>query len=268
MAYANDIQGPWVVGANNAPRYPGLYFVFAEVRFEKRRLLYIGESTNIASRMANHDRREDWEREARGQPLVFYASHIESKSERLRWEQKLIGEFSPPCNVKFASSTLSQGISLNMLPPATSGVSKGGSALGTSPLARLIQKNKAKSRSSAYGLPTSPGGGIRLGALPSVVPGTSKGGSASGTSPLARLIQKNKAKSRSSAYGLPMSSGGGIRLGALPPVVPGTSKGGSALGTSPLARLIQKNKAKSRSSAYGLPTSLGGGIRLGALPPV
>ena len=143
MANASNFQGPWAMGTNDAPRYPGVYIVCAEVWLGRPQVLYIGESDNIASRMSGHDRREDWEREARGQPLSFYTVHIESISKRLQLERELIGHFSPPCNVKFTSNALSSGIHLGAMPPATP--SNGGSLSGASALARVVRKNRAMS---------------------------------------------------------------------------------------------------------------------------
>ena len=239
MANAGSIQGPWEVGTNSAHRYPGVYVVCAEVWLGRPQVLYIGESNNIASRMAGHERREDWEREARGRPLMFYTMHIESIFERLQLEQELIRHFSPPCNVKFTSNSLPSGIRLGAMPPAPP--SNGGPLSGTSALARIFRKNKTKSRAPAYGLGASSSGGIRLGAMPPAPP--SNGGPLSGTSALARIFRKNKTKSRAPAYGLGASSGGGIRLGAMPPAVP--SKGGPLSGTSALARIVRKNRAMS-----------------------
>lgn len=98
MAIDSNIQGPWAVGTNDAPRYPGVYIVFAKVWLEMPQVLYIGESGNIASRMSGHNRREDWEREARGRPLFFVAVPIELTTVRKRVEQELIDCFQPPCN--------------------------------------------------------------------------------------------------------------------------------------------------------------------------
>ena len=261
MANTSNIQGPWEVGTNNVPRYPGVYVVFAMVGLGKPQVLYIGESNNIASRMVGHERREDWEREARGRPLMFYAMHIESIFERLQLEQELIRHFSPPCNVKFTSNALPSGIRLGAMPPATP--SNGGPLSGTSGLARIVRKNKTKSRTPAYGLGAFSSGGIRLGAMPPATP--SNGGPLSGTSALARIVRKNKTKSRTPAYGLGAFSSGGIRLGAMPPATP--SNGGPLSGTSALARIVRKNKTKSRTPAYGLGAFSSGGIRLGAMPP-
>ena len=107
MASASNFQGPWTVGTNNAARYPGVYIVCARVWLGRHQVLYIGESDNIASRMAGHDRREDWEREARGRQLIFYAKRIEARIERFLEERVLIGDYNPPCNVQFTSKARS-----------------------------------------------------------------------------------------------------------------------------------------------------------------
>ena len=165
MASTSNIQGPWAVGTNYAPRYPGLYFVYAEVQFEKPRLLYIGESTNIASRMAGHDRREDWEREARSQLLVFYAMRIESIFERLRLERELIGRFSPPCNVQFNSKARSSssdiGNQFGALSSLMGGSVKSDPFSAVSAFGSLARKGMTKERSHAYGLGSLMGGSVK-----------------------------------------------------------------------------------------------------------
>ena len=117
MTYANYLQGPWAVGTNDAPRYPGVYIVFAKVWFGEPQVLYIGESDNIANRMAGHDRREDWEREARGWVLFFVAVPIESTNERKRFERMMIHHFRPPCNREIKPRGCSWNELVSMLDP-------------------------------------------------------------------------------------------------------------------------------------------------------
>ena len=117
MTYACFLQGPWAVGTNDAPRYPGVYIVYAKVWLGEPQVLYIGESDNIASRMAGHDRREDWEREARGQPLFFVAVPIASAYERERVERKMISRCRPPCNREVEPLLVSWNEMLPMIGP-------------------------------------------------------------------------------------------------------------------------------------------------------
>ena len=99
MAYANNFQDPWLVYAYDAPHCAGLYFVYADgAKHEEPRLLYIGESDDIASRVAKHERRKDWEQEALGRSLLFVAVPIESTYVRKRVERIMIDRFKPPCN--------------------------------------------------------------------------------------------------------------------------------------------------------------------------
>ena len=149
MAYDRILHGPWEVGTNSAPRYPGVYIVYAKAWLGEPQVLYIGESNNIASRMARHERREDWEREARGRPLMFYAMHIDSIFERLQLEQELIRHFSPSCNDHFTSKARSPSYGLGSLMAVSA---KSDSPSAVSAIRSLARMSTTKERSPDYGL--------------------------------------------------------------------------------------------------------------------
>ena len=193
MASASNIQGPWEVGANDAPTYSGVYIVCAKSWLERPQVLYIGESDNIASRISGHDRREDWEREACGRPLIFFAEHIASRIERWIEERVLIGHFSPPCNVQFTAKARSPssggGIKLGAL-GSLMGVSvKSDRPSALSAFANLAGTRKTERRSPAYG----------LGSLMGVSVESDR---PSALSAFANLAGTRKTERRSPAYGL------------------------------------------------------------------
>ena len=187
MAYVKNLLGPWAVGTKNAPRYSGVYIVCAVVWLGRPQVLYIGESDNIASRMAGHDRREDWEREARGRPLIFYAKRIEARIERFLEERVLIGDFNPPCNNQFTSKAGSPssggGIQFGGLGSLIAGSAKSDSPSAASAIGSLARMSTTKGRSPAYGLAALMGG-------------SAKSDSPSAVSALASLCRDN-VKSRS-----------------------------------------------------------------------
>ena len=113
----------------------GIYCVYAckynvhNNIFSPLRLLYIGESETVSARIAEHERREDWERELRnGEELCFSAAPIDSisnqeleqnsrsglssigavsvnsNSDRKRAEAAMIYSHKPPCNVEYTNS--------------------------------------------------------------------------------------------------------------------------------------------------------------------
>jgi hypothetical protein len=70
------------------------------------RLLYLGESSNIEERATKqHEKYDDWLREAAGRPLsVGYSSTVGMTDQQRRDEEfKLIDLYNPPCNVRKSS---------------------------------------------------------------------------------------------------------------------------------------------------------------------
>ena len=93
------------------PPQSGLYCVYActynqhNSTVSIRKLLYIGESENIQSRVANHERWKDWEKELQyGEILCFNAALVRVDGDRLRTEAAMIFHHKPPCNKEFTDS--------------------------------------------------------------------------------------------------------------------------------------------------------------------
>ena len=108
-----QFDGYWLEEAKSGiPKESGVYCVYSckhnlsmeEKRRSARgtvtidRLLYIGESADVRSRIANHDRLDDWmDSLIKGQTLCYSFASV-APAERERAEAALIFEMQPPFN--------------------------------------------------------------------------------------------------------------------------------------------------------------------------
>lgn len=71
-------------------------------KFKARELLYIGESEDISSRLAYHDKKKEWERYLQnGEVLAVAIAFVTSgEDDRKRAEAACIFEHKPPCNTE------------------------------------------------------------------------------------------------------------------------------------------------------------------------
>jgi len=76
---------------------PGIYMVFAN-----QKIIDIGESENIQDRLQNHDRKDCWQRYAKGS-TIYYAAHYmqgSSQDQRRTVEAVFRSKDKPPCGEK------------------------------------------------------------------------------------------------------------------------------------------------------------------------
>ena len=118
--------GEWYLDVSRLPERSGIYCVYACERdpwrsplpagllrlselpsVSSKRLLYIGESRYVRSRVANHERQQCWKRELKlGERLCFRAARFPTlaifseplECDRRDLEAALIDRFEPPCN--------------------------------------------------------------------------------------------------------------------------------------------------------------------------
>lgn len=108
-SYDLDFDGYWrAPNIGGLPAKSGIYCVYACVHNVRektvtiRRLLYIGESENVQSRVAGHERWKDWERELKaGEELCFNIALISPATDRQRAEAAMIHHHKPPCNLEY-----------------------------------------------------------------------------------------------------------------------------------------------------------------------
>ncbi|MXX05288.1 MAG: GIY-YIG nuclease family protein [Acidimicrobiia bacterium] len=110
--YSLDFSGYWrAENAGGLPDHSGIYCVYTctfnvkQKTVSLRRLLYIGESGDVRSRVSGHERWDEWEGKLLvGQELCFSAALISPKSDRERAEAAMINIYKPPCNVEYVDS--------------------------------------------------------------------------------------------------------------------------------------------------------------------
>lgn len=73
----------------------GVYAVLGGNGENSWKIVDIGESEQIRSRVSNHDRADCWNRN-RGNGLA-YAAYYCNERERMRIEQELRAQYKPPC---------------------------------------------------------------------------------------------------------------------------------------------------------------------------
>lgn len=108
-SYSLDFNGYWrEPNIDGLPAKSGVYGVYActynssERTVALKRLIYIGESENIKSRVATHEKWPMWKRQLRaGEQICFNAALISPASDRERSEAAMINRHKPACNVEY-----------------------------------------------------------------------------------------------------------------------------------------------------------------------
>ena len=107
------LDGYWIEEAyskNDIPKEPGVYCVYS-CTFNKlyndisiRKLIYVGESDNVRSRITEHERLEDWKRHLRKRETLCYSfAPIADEDDRERAEAAIINYFRPPENTDYVN---------------------------------------------------------------------------------------------------------------------------------------------------------------------
>lgn len=100
-------EGYW---GNSLPEsqcnHSGIYVVYGgkntgEKSCEINRLIYIGESENINTRLSNHERKEDWKKQLKTGEVLYFSKTKIAGEDRKRAEAALIYKHKPPCNVEY-----------------------------------------------------------------------------------------------------------------------------------------------------------------------
>lgn len=111
QTYNMDFDGYWRdQNKGGLPEKSGVYCVYSCVynKSEKtvsiKKLIYIGEAANVKSRVANHERYNDWKRHLKsGEELCFNFGGV-AASDRDRCEAALIFKHKPPENTEYVDS--------------------------------------------------------------------------------------------------------------------------------------------------------------------
>jgi hypothetical protein len=95
---------------SDIPKSSGVYCVYEctynkiEKKVKIHKLIYIGESGDVNSRIANHEKLEDWKKHVRqGNELCYNFSHVE-EYYRERVEAAFIYHHKPPENTEYVNN--------------------------------------------------------------------------------------------------------------------------------------------------------------------
>lgn len=105
-----EFNGYWLdANKSSVPARSGVYCVYASTYHRNtdsvsiRALIYVGESEDVRSRLANHERLDDWKKLLKaGETLCYSVAGIAS-SDRVRAEAAVIYKHKPPCNAEYVN---------------------------------------------------------------------------------------------------------------------------------------------------------------------
>jgi len=109
--FSLKFDGYWIdVGKAGIPNESGIYCVY-ECTYNKsndkvtiHRLIYIGEADDVGDRIANHERRIDWDKHVRSGNTLCFSFAPFPKTNRDRVEAAMIFYHKPPENKEYKDS--------------------------------------------------------------------------------------------------------------------------------------------------------------------
>ena len=92
-----DFEGPYA-SSDTLENRSGVYVVGYSIDAGRWRIIDVGESANIRTRIENHDRKDCWRRHASNgyQFGVYYTP----EARRMQIEKRIRAECNPPCGKK------------------------------------------------------------------------------------------------------------------------------------------------------------------------
>lgn len=86
--------------------HSGIYVVYGgkntgEKTCEINRLIYIGESENINTRLSDHERKDDWKKQLKEGEILYFSKTKVTGDDRKQAEAALIYKHQPPCNIEY-----------------------------------------------------------------------------------------------------------------------------------------------------------------------
>lgn len=110
-SYNLEFGGYWrEPNIGSLPEVSGIYGVYActfnsqEKTVTLNRLIYIGESANVKSRIASHEKWPKWQQQLRqGEQVCFNAAPISPATDRERSEAAMIHHHKPVCNEEYVN---------------------------------------------------------------------------------------------------------------------------------------------------------------------
>ena len=101
MQYDLTFKGYWRVPTSGVSPWPGVYCVYVFRSLSSYRVLYIGEASEIESKLVRHRLEPRWKRAAKGHRLFFSATKVPSEADRRRAAAAMIHHHKPPCNDEY-----------------------------------------------------------------------------------------------------------------------------------------------------------------------
>lgn len=103
-----NFRGYWLESHKaSIPEASGVYCVYAGTyraetdQVSLRELIYVGESSDVRDRLANHERQKDWKRRLSTGETLCYSVATVNTIDRERAEAAVIYRHKPPCNVEY-----------------------------------------------------------------------------------------------------------------------------------------------------------------------
>ena len=116
-----EFDGYWrEVNKSSVPNKSGIYCVYTSVhnKTEKtmtiKKLVYIGESSDVGSRISDHEHQEDWEEYLNSGEVLCYSFGAITSQNRERCEAALIFKHKPPVNTEYVNSFPYDQTTLNL----------------------------------------------------------------------------------------------------------------------------------------------------------
>lgn len=110
QTYAVEFDGYWrEPNKSGIPAQSGIYCVYACTHDTQagtvslRKLIYIGESENVRSRISNHTRQRDWEKHLKAGEQLCYSFGAVAATSRVRCEAAMIFKHKPPENTEYVN---------------------------------------------------------------------------------------------------------------------------------------------------------------------
>ena len=89
-------DGPYPIAqAGKLKNAPGVYVIRCRSS-SGNTLIDVGQSDKVRDRVMNHDRRECWEKNCKGE-LEVAATYIPDEQQRLNIEKQIRQRYNPPC---------------------------------------------------------------------------------------------------------------------------------------------------------------------------
>lgn len=111
QSYEIEFDGYWrEPNKGSVPEKSGIYCVFsavhnqAEKTVSLKKLIYIGESGDVRSRLANHEKLDAWKKHLKAGEVLCYSFGEVPSANRVRCEAAMIFGHEPPENTEYTQA--------------------------------------------------------------------------------------------------------------------------------------------------------------------